>query len=65
MARRAAFKGDGQEYLEGIPSRHLDEEDWQALSKEQRDTVRGSSLYDVKTDAQMSSSSSSSSGGGD
>lgn len=75
MARRATYKGSGTEFLEGVPARHIDEDEWATLSKEQRETVRASSLYDVKTDAQMSggdsssaadsSTSSSHSGGGE
>lgn len=65
MARRATFKGDGREFLDGIPARHLEEDDWQGLSAEQRKTVRESSLYDVKTDAQMSGGGREGQGGGE
>ena len=41
------------EHIGGIPARDLEEEEWQALTNEQRAAVRASSLYDVKTDAAM------------
>lgn len=59
MPLRASFKGprdsDGvpATYLNGIPARDLDEDEWQALTTEERDTVRRSGLYDVKTDAEV------------
>lgn len=53
MAIRAKYTGDGREYLEGVPARDLEEEDYQALDSDQRAAVRGSDLYDTKTDAQM------------
>lgn len=63
MAIRAKFKGpvdvDGVaiEFLHGIPARDLDEdEDWEPLDADQREAVRNSGLYDVKTNAQMRSS---------
>ena len=41
------------EFLPGIPARDLTEEDYQALTVEQRAAVRASPLYDAKTDAEM------------
>lgn len=66
MAIRAKFTGkrneDGtpREYLDGVPSRDIDEDEWKALSNEQRATVRGSSLYATRTDADMHGGGSSS-----
>ncbi len=57
MARRATYKGDGNEYLAGIPAQDLDEETYQGLDTEQRKAVRESSLYDCKTDKEMSAAS--------
>ncbi len=57
MAIRAAYKGDGGEYLAGIPARNLDEDDYQALDAEQRKAVRESSLYGYKTDKEMNAAS--------
>jgi len=56
---RARWKGatgpNGQPlaYLSGVPARSLTEADWQRLSPEQRERVRASDLYDVRTDAEM------------
>jgi hypothetical protein len=41
------------ESLPGIPARDLTEDEYQALSVDQRAEVRGSALYDTKTDAEM------------
>jgi hypothetical protein len=61
---RAKFTGpknaDGvaEEFLHGIPARDLDEdEDWAGLTTEQKDEVRKSGLYDVKTERDMRSKS--------
>lgn len=53
MTIRARFKGGEGEFLLGVPARNLDEDEYQALSAEQRADVRNSGLYDVKTDAEM------------
>lgn len=48
MAIRAHWKGnptDATEHHYGIPARNLTDEDWAALSTEERDTVRDSKLY--------------------
>lgn len=65
---RATWKGDYREKrdddgnvlehvptesLEGIPARDLREDEYQALSVEQRAQVRASDLWDTKTDDQM------------
>lgn len=53
MAIRARFKGPTDEaglpvsYLEGIPARNLSDEEYDALSPEQKQVVRSSELYDV------------------
>lgn len=52
MAIRAKYKGDG-EFYHGIPARDLDEDEWQVLDNEQRQLLRSSALYDVKTDREM------------
>jgi hypothetical protein len=71
MATRAKYKGNGGEFLEGIPARDLDEDEYQALDADRRKMVRESKLYDTKTDAQMSgagsrsTSASGDTGGGD
>ena len=57
MAIRAIYKGDGSEYLVGIPARNLDEDDYQALDTEQRKAVRDCSIYDCKTDKEMHAAS--------
>ncbi|HXI17968.1 MAG TPA: hypothetical protein VNM48_16520 [Chloroflexota bacterium] len=57
MAIRATYKGDGTEYLLGVPARNLDEDDYLALDSEQRKAVRESSIYAYKTDKEMSAAS--------
>lgn len=53
MALRARYTGDGTAYLNGIPARNLDEDEFEALSADDRRRVRASGLYDVRTDAEM------------
>lgn len=65
MAIRAKYKGADGEYLEGIPGSDLDEDQYQALSAEQRKMVRESDIYDTKTDAQMSGGRGADAGGGE
>lgn len=51
---RATFNPDAKgRYLQGIPARDLTEDEYRALSNTQRAHVRGSSLYEVKTDKEM------------
>jgi hypothetical protein len=40
------YKGDGTEFLNAIPARHLTTEDYDALDTDQRAAVRKSPLYD-------------------
>jgi hypothetical protein len=47
----AKFKGADGEYLGGVPSRDLGEDDWAALTDEQKATVAASSLYELRGDA--------------
>lgn len=60
MTIRAKFtgaidaEGKPREYLQGIPARDLDEDEWKAFTNEQRAEVRGSAIYRTKTDAEMS-----------
>lgn len=59
MATRARFTGEehpqfpGQayRYLEGIPARNLSDEEYEALSPEDKKRVRDSDLYDVASPA--------------
>lgn len=53
MAIRARYKGDGNEHHSDIPARDLTEEEYQALSVEQRALVRSSPLYEARTDREM------------
>lgn len=51
MAIRAKWKGNPDEPTEfhyGIPARDLEDEDYDALDNEQRQTVRSSKLYDYR-----------------
>lgn len=54
--QRALYRGDRSRFLDGIPARNLSESDWQALDDSQRDAVRTSDLYDVRSDSEMSGS---------
>jgi hypothetical protein len=40
-------------FLEGVPARHLTQEDFDALTDEQKEAVRKSGLYDVRTEEEM------------
>lgn len=56
MAQKAIWKGkrvyeEGFEFLEGIPARTLDDEEYEALDTEQKRLVRSSGLYDVKSES--------------
>lgn len=44
---KAKYIGNGA-YLMGIPARDLFDADWNALSKEQREAVIKSDLYEIK-----------------
>lgn len=50
-AKRVEERPD--EHYWGIPNRDLTEDEYRALSNEQRELIRGSGLWDVKTDEQM------------
>lgn len=52
MTVRATYKGDGFAFHSGIPARDLEQEEYAALTKEERATLRESPLYDVLTDAE-------------
>jgi uncharacterized protein (UPF0262 family) len=53
MAIKARFTGGDNEFLEGIPAQSLDEEAYDALSTEDRERVRKSAIFDVKTEREM------------
>lgn len=57
MPMRARFKGPEDAFIPGVPARHLSDEEFDALSTEQRAHVRASDLYDVKTEAEMAAKS--------
>ena len=42
------------EYLDGVPARSLSEEEFEGLPEHLQKAVRASSLYDVRTEAEMS-----------
>lgn len=48
MAQTARYKGDGSEYLSGVPARNLDEDDFHNLTDEQKAAVQRSPLYDLR-----------------
>jgi hypothetical protein len=49
MATKARFKGDGSEFLNGVPARDLSDDEYDALSDEQKAAVLGSTqLYSVR-----------------
>lgn len=49
MAIRAKYVGEGQFYP-GLPADDITDEVWGTLTKEQRDLVRASSIYEVSRD---------------
>jgi hypothetical protein len=63
---RALWKGtmreDGTpvEYVQGVPAQHLTNDDYEALSPEQKKALADSGLYEVRTAAEMSGAASSS-----
>lgn len=65
MAIRAKYKGKHDEkgmpsgFIDGVPSRDLDDDEYDALTTEQKAMVRASSVYEYKA------ASSSKPGGGD
>ena len=50
---RARFKGPDDHFIPGVPAKNLSDEEYDALSTEQRAQVRASDLYDDKTEAEM------------
>jgi outer membrane biosynthesis protein TonB len=52
MTIRATYKGDGFAFHAGIPARNLEQEEYAALTNEERALLRESPLYDVLTDAE-------------
>lgn len=54
MALRAKRKSTRpDEFVTGVPNQDLDEETYRSLTNEQREAVRVSELWDVRTDAEM------------
>lgn len=51
MTIKARYKGDGTEFLNGVPARNLSDEEYDALDTEQKSDVRRSGLYDVVSEA--------------
>lgn len=56
MAAKAKWKGksygeEGYEHLSGVPARDLTDDEYAALDTDTKAVVRGSSLYDVRSDA--------------
>lgn len=51
--RATRSKSRPDEYLEGVPNQDLTDEDYQALSADQRKAVRESGLWHVKSDAEL------------
>lgn len=62
MATRAKWKGltdpdaIGYEHHGGIPARDLDDDEYRALTADQRETVRKSPLYDYRTEDEVAKS---------
>jgi hypothetical protein len=52
MTIRATYTGAGDQFHRGIPARDLEQEEYAALTNEQRAMLRESPLYDVLTDAE-------------
>jgi hypothetical protein len=50
MATKARFKGDGSEFLNGVPARDLSDDEYDALTDEQKAAVLGNTtLYSVRS----------------
>lgn len=52
--QRALYRGDGKFFLNGVPARNLSEDDYQALTDDQKAEVQASNLYDFRSDSEMS-----------
>lgn len=53
MGTRVNYRGDGTESVSGVPPRNLSQEEYLALTDEQRQQVGESPLYQVKPAAAM------------
>lgn len=51
MAIAAKFKKDSEGYVEGVPARDLTDEEFAALTDQQKAMVEGSGVYDLRRDA--------------
>lgn len=51
MAIKARYLGKDGGFIVGVPARHLDDEEYDALTTEQKHEVRRTGLYDVKSEA--------------
>jgi hypothetical protein len=49
---KARYKGPGHHH--GIPARHLTQDEYDALDEAQRALLRGSDLYEVRSEREMS-----------
>lgn len=50
---KALYRGDGNQFHAGIPARHLTQDEFDALTPEQRDLVRASSLFEVRSEKDL------------
>lgn len=50
MAIKAHYKGDGSQFLNGVPARNLQDDEYEALDAAQRKAVRDSGLYRMADD---------------
>jgi hypothetical protein len=51
---KALYRGDGSAFYAGIPARHLTRDEYDALDETQRALLRGSDLYEVRSEREMS-----------
>lgn len=50
MVKKAIYKGDGGQFLNGVPARDLQDDEYDALSTEQKHDVRYGGLYRMVDD---------------
>lgn len=43
----ATFKGDGADFVQGVPARDLTADDWDLLTDDQKRAAKGSGLYEI------------------
>lgn len=50
---KALYRGDGSQFHVGIPARHLTQDEFDALTKEEQAAVRASPLFEVRSEKDL------------